>query len=80
MIPDPKANPLGWLQATGDRPWMTTGEAARLLGVTPERLCHLRRSQRLPPTASLKVGRRAILWASGEMERLVTEATGSLRS
>lgn len=63
MPPNPKDDPLGWLRATSDQPWLSTAEAAKQLGITPSRLCRLRRMGRTPPAASMRVSRKVILWS-----------------
>ena len=65
MTPNPKNDPLGWLRATGDTSWLSTAVAAEQLGITPSRLCQLRRMGRTPAAASMRVGPRVILWAAG---------------
>ena len=47
-IPDPSQDPLGWIKATIDDGWPTTAQAAEALGITPGRLCCLRRQGRTP--------------------------------
>lgn len=66
MTPNPKDDPLGWLRATSDQPWLSTAEAAKQLGITPGRLCRLRRLGRTPPAASMRVSRNVILWSLAE--------------
>ena len=31
LTPNPLVNPLGWLQATGDRSWLTTAQAGEVM-------------------------------------------------
>lgn len=64
MTPNPKDDPLGWLRVTSDRSWLSTAEAAEQLGITPGRLCRLRRLGHTPPGASMRVSRKVILWAA----------------
>jgi hypothetical protein len=58
---------MAWLNAIGDTGWLTTAEAAELLGVTPGRLCWLRRHGRTPPNVAVKLSHRYILWAPQEL-------------
>ena len=72
LTPNPLADPLGWLQATGDRSWLTTAQAGELLGISPARLCRLRRRGRTPSAGSLRISRQVILWSADEVERWAT--------
>ncbi len=62
MLPDPDLDFFAWMRAVDDD-WIATDEAAGLLGVTPGRLCYLRRRGRTPPNISAKLSRRWIVWA-----------------
>jgi hypothetical protein len=74
MLPHPDADVLGWLRAvdlTGG--WVLTKEAAALVGITPGRLCYLRRRGRISHDATLQLSASHILWAVTEVDRLATE-------
>lgn len=65
MLPNPDADFFGWLRAIGDDV-VTTAEAAELLGMTPGRLCRLRRRGHTPPHIAAKLN-RWLLWAYPEV-------------
>jgi hypothetical protein len=67
-LPDPHADLIGWLRAI-DYDGIGTAEAAGLMGMTPGRLCRLRRCGRTPPNIAAKVGHSLILWAYPEVTR-----------
>lgn len=60
---------MAWVRATIDDCWLTTAEAAEVLGMSPARLCRLRRRGHLPPGMSAKFMRSMIVWAAEEVDR-----------
>jgi predicted DNA-binding transcriptional regulator AlpA len=73
MLPDPDEDSIGWLKALGDDGWITTKEAAELLGMTPGRLCRLCRRGRTPPNVAYRLSYRWTLWAYQEVDRWAAE-------